>query len=76
MLFNSPTKSLYCCVKRLLVFEGSIRLASDIGGSVTSAAEEAREDRLKEGSEDDLGTVGGRESHPQDENKLEDVVEG
>jgi len=63
-------------VKRLLAFESSIRLASYIGGSVPSAAEEAREDGLKEGSEDDLGTVGDRESHPQDENKLEDVVEG
>lgn len=63
-------------MKRLLAFESSICLASYIGGSVTSAAEEAREDGLKEGSEDDLGTVGDRESHPQDENKLEDVVEG
>jgi hypothetical protein len=30
---------------------------------------------VKEGSEDNLSTVGDGKSHPQDENELEDVVE-
>lgn len=75
-LFNSRAKSLYPCLRRLLAFQSRIGLASQIGGSFASAAEEAGEDRLEEGSEDKLGTVGHGKSHPQDQDKLEDVVKG
>jgi len=37
-------------------------------------AEEAREDRLNEGSEDDLGTISDWEGHPEDQNELEYIV--
>lgn len=76
MFLNSRTKSLYDCVNRLLAFESSVRLASNVGSSAAGAAEEAGESWLKDGSEDDLGTVGDREGHPQDQDELEDVVEG
>jgi len=39
-------------------------------------AEVAGKDGLKEGSEDDLSAVGLRQSHPQNEDKLESVVKG
>lgn len=54
----------------------SICLRTEFGGSGTGLREEARENWLNEGTEDDLGTAGLRERHPKDENELEGVVEG
>jgi hypothetical protein len=76
MLFNSRTKPLYSRVMRLLAFQSRIGFASQIGRSIASAAEKAGEDRLEEGSEDNLGAVGDGESHPQDQDELEGVVKG
>jgi len=41
-----------------------------------AALEEAGEEWVEEGAEDNLGAVGDGEGHPQDQNELEDVVEG
>lgn len=68
-------KAWYCCLNRLLAFQSGISLASNIGGGATSLAEEARKDRVDDGSEDDLGAIGRGEGHPQDQDELEDVVE-
>jgi len=76
MSFNSRTKSLYDSRNRLLAFESGVRLASDICGSATSLAEEAGEDRLQDRPEDDLGTIGHWKGHPQNQDELENVVEG
>lgn len=76
MSFNSCTNSLQESLSRLLAFESSISLASDIGGSATSVGEEAGKDRLDEGSEDNLSTIGDRKGHPQNQDKLEDIVKG
>jgi hypothetical protein len=62
-------------LNRLLAFESSISLASNVCGGATTLAEEAREDRLNEGSEDDLGTASDWEGHPEDQDKLEYIVE-
>jgi len=61
---------------RLLSFERGISLASKIGGGTAGLAEEAGEDRLNERSKDDLGSVGDWESHPEDQDELEHIVEG
>jgi len=76
MSFSSRAKSLYDSRNRLLAFESSIRLASDICGGATSLAKEAREDGLEDGSEDDLGAIGHWKRHPQNQDELENVVEG
>lgn len=53
-----------------------VSLRAKVGSGRTALGEEAGEDRLDEGTEDDLGTTGLRKSHPQDEDELEGVVEG
>lgn len=53
-----------------------VSLRAKVGSSRAALGEKAGEDRLDEGAEDDLGATGLRESHPQDENELEGVVEG
>lgn len=69
-----------------------VNLGAKVGSSGARLGEVAREDGLEEGTEDDLGTTvecqflfmcfdacnlrGLGKSHPQDENKLESVVEG
>lgn len=75
MLLNSLTKSLYDCLNRLLAFESRIGLAANIGGGAPSLGEEAGEDGVQEGSEDNLSSVGHGESHPEDQHEFEDVVE-
>jgi hypothetical protein len=67
---------VYDCLSRSLAFESSISLVTDICSGAAALGEEARENGVDEGSEDDLCTVGDRERHPQDEDELEDVVEG
>jgi len=69
---ESYTNPLLCLGSEL----SSICLRTEFGGSGTGLREEARENWLNEGTEDDLGTAGLRERHPKDENELEGVVEG
>jgi len=76
MLFSSPRKLLYDSWNRLLAFESLIGFASDVRGGAASLGEEAGEDRLDERSEDDLGSIGHGEGHPQDQDELEHIVEG
>jgi len=66
--FSSRTKAWYDCLNRLLAFQSGIGLAPNVGRGATTTAlvEEAREERLKERSEDDLGAVGHGKGHPQD----------
>lgn len=60
----------------LLAFHGSIGLAPKIRGCRSRLREEAGEDRLDQGAEDNLGAVCHWEGHPEDEDELEDIVEG
>lgn len=73
-----------------------VSLGAKVGSGRATLGEETGEDRLEEGTEDDLGATvfvsyksrarvvrllwpnlpGLRESHPQNEDKLEGVVEG
>jgi hypothetical protein len=54
---------------------GRIRLCSEFTSSGASLREEAGEDGLDEGSEQDLGAGSLGKSHPEDENEFEGVVE-
>jgi hypothetical protein len=60
---------------RLLAFGSGIGFGAKISGSGSTLGEKAGEDWLDEGSEDDLGPTCLRESHPQDEDEFESVVE-
>ena len=60
----------------LLAFPSGVGLGPEVGGSGTSRREEAREDRLDDRAEDDLGAVRHRQGHPQDKDELEGIVEG
>ena len=75
ILFNFCTKSRYDCFRRLLAFESSIGSGADLGGCGRLVLEEAGEKRVEERLEDNLSAIGDRESHPQDQDELEDVVE-
>jgi len=68
----NPPASL---MKRLLAFPSSVRLGPQIGGSGAGAGEEAGEDGLDDGAEDDLGAVGDGQSHPQNQDEFEGIVE-
>jgi hypothetical protein len=59
-----------------LAFHSLVRLAAEIGSSGTGRGEESGEDRLNDGSEDDLSSIGHGKSHPEDKDELEDIVEG
>ena len=59
----------------LLLRLGCVRLGSEISGGGAGLGEEAREDRMDKGSEEDLSTRCLRKSHPEDEDELEGVVE-
>jgi hypothetical protein len=59
----------------LLAFGSLVSLAAEIGSGCAGLGEEAREDRLEDRSENDLGTTGGGKSHPEHKNELEGVVE-
>jgi hypothetical protein len=54
---------------------GRIRLRSEFSGGGAGVGEEAREDRLDDGSEQDLRATSLGESHPEDKDELEGVVE-
>ena len=54
---------------------GRIRLRSELSRGGAGLGEEAREDWVDEGPEQDLGSGGLRKSHPEDEDELEGVVE-
>lgn len=60
----------------LLAFHSRIGLAPKIGSCGSRLREEAGEDRLDQGAEDNLGAVGHWEGHPEDKDELEDVVKG
>lgn len=75
-ILSDPRKSPQDLMICLLGLESGISLASNIGRSAAGLAEEAGENWLNEGSEDDLGAVGDWEGHPKDQNELEHVVEG
>jgi hypothetical protein len=63
-------------LSRLLAFQSGIGLVADIaGGGGALALEEARKDGVEERAEDNLGAIGHGKGHPQDQDKLEDVVE-
>jgi hypothetical protein len=78
MSLISFTKLRYDCLSRLLAFQSSIGLVAKVtrGSAGTGALEETGKKRVEEGSEDDLSAIGDRERHPEDQDKLEDVVEG
>ena len=59
----------------LLVLTGLIRLRSEVSRGGAGAGEESSKNWLNDGSEHDLSPVGHWEGHPEDEDKLEDVVE-
>jgi hypothetical protein len=59
----------------LLRLGGGIGLSTEVGRG-RSAREEAAQHRLEERVEDNLSAVGLGERHPQNEDELEDVVEG
>ena len=61
---------------RLLALGSGVGFGAKITGSGPTLGEEAGKDRLDEGSEDDLGPTCLRESHPQNEDEFESVVEG
>ena len=75
MSLNSRKKSWYDRLKHLLAFHSSVGLASNIGGGTTGLGEEAGEEWLENRTEDNLSAVRHWESHPQDQDELEDVVE-
>jgi hypothetical protein len=52
-----------------------IRLRSEISRGGAGLREEAREDWVDEGTEQDLGATSLGKSHPEDEDELEGVVE-
>ena len=58
-----------------LVLRSGIGFRTQITCGGSALGEEAREDWLNEGPENDLGATCLRESHPQDEDELEGVVE-
>jgi len=75
--FNSRTNPKYDSLSRLLAFQSGIGLVADIaGGGTLALLKEARENWLEERAEDNLSAVGHGQGHPQDQDELEDVVEG
>lgn len=58
-----------------MAFHCLIGLAAEVGSSGTGLGEESGEDRLDNGSEDDLSAIGHGKSHPEDKDELEYVVE-
>lgn len=63
-------------VFRLLALGGRVDLGAEIGCGRASVGKEAGEDWVDEGAEDDLGTGGLGQGHPEDEDEFEGVVEG
>jgi len=53
-----------------------VSLSTEISSSRPGFGEVASEERLKEGSEDNLSTTELGQSQPEGENKLEGIVEG
>jgi len=76
--FSFFTKARCDCLSRLLAFQSSIGFVADIarGGTLCLTLEEAGKQRVEERSEDNLGAIRDGKGHPQDQNELEDVVEG
>jgi hypothetical protein len=72
---KSLTKPSKDCLNRLLAFHSRVGLASEIGGGTFGTGEEAGEQWLEEGAEDDLSAVRHGEGHPKDQDELEDVIE-
>lgn len=59
----------------LLSLASGVDLGPQIGGGAASLGEEAGEDGLDEGAEDNLSAVCDGKSHPEDQDELEGVVE-
>jgi len=59
----------------LLALHSRVGLTTKVGGSRAGLGEEAGEDWLDEGAEDDLSSTSHWEGHPEDEHELENVVE-
>jgi len=75
MATNHRIRYLNWASSNLLLRLGCVRLGSEISGGGAGLGEEAREDRMDKGSEQDLSTRCLRKSHPEDEDELEGVVE-
>lgn len=54
----------------------ALGLSTEVGAGGLIAAEDRLQDRAEERPEDNLGTAKLRQSHPEDQDELEDVVEG
>jgi hypothetical protein len=78
MSLTSLIKLWYDCLSRLLAFQSSVGLGADIAGGSgsTLTLEKAGKERVEEGSEDNLGAIGDGKGHPENQDELEDVVEG
>jgi hypothetical protein len=74
MAQNTESGTLVGHSSNLLLRLGCVRLGSEISSGGAGLGEEAREDRVDKGSEQDLSTRCLRKSHPEDEDKLEGVV--
>jgi hypothetical protein len=72
---NTESGTLVGLVRNLLLRLGCVRLGSEISSGGAGLGEEAREDRVDKGSEQDLSTRCLRKSHPEDKDELEGVVE-
>ena len=60
----------------LLALRCRVGLGANIRRGGAGVNEEAREDWVQESAEDNLGAVCHWEGHPEDQDELEDVVEG
>jgi len=65
-IISSTTLLAFCCL---------VGLRAEIRCSCAAGGEESGEDWLDERAEDDLGTAGHWQRHPENQDKLEDVVE-
>jgi len=76
ILFHCSSKFLFLSVTAvcLLVLCRGIRLCSKVSSGSAGVGEESGENWLNDGSEDNLSAAGHWESHPQDEDELEDIV--
>jgi hypothetical protein len=72
-LSSNQSQAVHTCP--LLALGSGVGFRTEISGSGPALREEAGEDWLNEGSEHDLSAIGLRESHPQDKDEFECVIE-
>ena len=75
MAQNTESGTLAGLVRILLLCLGCVCLGSEISSGGAGLREEAREDRLDKGPEQDLSARCLRKGHPEHEDELEGVVE-